>query len=688
MANIGTPIGEPIVLDELTNASPSASLQGEVNWVGGLRLTGWVSSNEAEAPRVRVCVDGEAIAAARANHWRHIDQPRPLAVRAFDLHLPLRLADGQVWKVSVTLDDGRELPGSPITLVAFDRGLEAVLQNLSQTPGQRLQGRLFDQLIPQSLPFSLYGEWRNQFPDEPPQSIEKAIAVVLLDGDNLQLSLDSLEAQSHSNWTAGVLPSPDRYSFDPSELSIFFAEHSGNAAYFIFSLAGVTFDEHALARIVECFEEHPEAALVYGDLDMRGAEGELWPIALPAFDYERMLEQGYFGGAFALTRAALQLAVAAATPNIFRVANICCDKSGSASAIWHLPGAIAQVGKDFLAGSQKALSAATSEHLAATGVEAVIRSGFGSHWPVCRTIRRIGRRPTVSILIPTRNRTDLLSTCLGSIYGGAARAGAEIIVIDNDSTEPNALDFLAAVEREGVKILRAPGPFNFSRLNNLAAKEAGGDFLCFLNNDVEARDNDWLDEMLSRHVDDKVGGVGVELLWPSGVVQHGGVALGMNFSAAHAFNERIEDDPGYTDLLKVAHSCSAVTAACMTTSRERFLALGGFDELMFPVNFNDVDYCLKLRSLGLQIVFTPHARLIHRESVSRGRDDKADSAPRFARELRALRSKWGRVLAADPYYNPILALDCPPFSALAWPPRRRAPRTNTSFPPLEIPHGM
>jgi GT2 family glycosyltransferase len=185
-----------------------------------------------------------------------------------------------------------------------------------------------------------------------------------------------------------------------------------------------------------------------------------------------------------------------------------------------------------------------------------------------------------------------------------------------------------------------------------------------------------------------VGAVGATLLWPSGVIQHAGVVLGSNFGATHAFTDRMQDDPGYAGMLTVAHECSAVTAACLLTRKVDYLAVGGMDEIFFPVNFNDVDYCLKLRAMGKRIVITPHARLLHWESASRGADERPDRAGRMQRELRTLRARWLEALVSDPYYNPNLSLDSIPFSALAWPPRDRSARTNASPQPTKVPSGM
>ena len=153
-------------------------------------------------------------------------------------------------------------------------------------------------------------------------------------------------------------------------------------------------------------------------------------------------------------------------------------------------------------------------------------------------------------------------------------------------------------------------------------------FACFTTT-LRLRDDNWLDEMLSRIMEDNVGAVGALLLWPSGVVQHGGFVLGSSLESsmaalrvADAFNDRMDDDPGYCDLLQVAHECSAVTAACMLTRRSDYIDVGGMDEMRFPVHFNDVDYCLKLRALGRRIVFTPHARLVHHRSAVAGRSGR------------------------------------------------------------------
>ena len=243
-------------------------------------------------------------------------------------------------------------------------------------------------------------------------------------------------------------------------------------------------------------------------------------------------------------------------------------------------------------------------------------------------------------------------------------------MIDNDSGDPATLDYLGEIAEDGVRVAKVGGPFNFARLVNAGASVASGEFLLLLNNDVEATREGWLEEMLSRVVEPDVGAVGAKLVFPGGGVQHGGVVLGPNLAAAHAFDERPDGDPGYGELLRVAHETSAVTAACLLTPRRLFRFLGGFDATRFPVLFNDVDYCLRLRAAGRRVVMTPHARLIHRAGSSRGRDRPFEGRHRHQRDLDNLRMVWAEALAEDPFYSPMLGLDTP----YAGSPGRRARR--------------
>lgn len=267
--------------------------------------------------------------------------------------------------------------------------------------------------------------------------------------------------------------------------------------------------------------------------------------------------------------------------------------------------------------------------------------------------------PRVSAIIPTRNRADLLATCIAGLEA-TDYPDLEVIVVDNDSDEAATLAFLDALparSRPGraFRVLRHPGPFNYSTINNRAVAEASGEFICLLNNDIEMLSADWLAIMVTQGLRDEVGAVGAQLLYPDGRLQHAGVVIGVGNAAGHAHRFLRPEDEGYFRRHALPHFVSAVTAACLVVRRERFLAVGGLDESAFPVAFNDVDLCLRLNARGWQSFYEPRAVLVHHESVSRGFDRDPVGAARFARELAALQNRWRTTEIVDPYHHPRLS---------------------------------
>lgn len=262
--------------------------------------------------------------------------------------------------------------------------------------------------------------------------------------------------------------------------------------------------------------------------------------------------------------------------------------------------------------------------------------------------------PLVSVIIPTRNHAALLRVCLTGVRR-AAYDPIELIVIDNGSDDAATLELLAEVEVQGAKVLRMPGPFNYSRLNNAAAQHASGEYLCFLNNDVETIDNDWLAIMVRQARRDDIGAVGARLLYPDRTIQHAGVFTGIGGGAGHAHRFERPEEPGYFRRSQLPQLVSAVTAACLVVGRDKFFSVGGFDEIDFPVAFNDVDLCLKLNGRGWQSFYEPRATLIHHESKSRGSDAAKVNKLRFAGELAALKRKWKTDCRTDPYHHPHLS---------------------------------
>lgn len=265
-----------------------------------------------------------------------------------------------------------------------------------------------------------------------------------------------------------------------------------------------------------------------------------------------------------------------------------------------------------------------------------------------------GSMPSITVIIPTRNRVDLLRTCLEGI-ASTAYPQLDVIVVDNGSDEPETLDYLAALEKSQIQVMRHPGPFNYSAINNMAARVAQGQLLCLLNNDIEVTSPDWLSIMAMQAIRDDVGAVGAQLLYPDGRIQHAGVVIGVGNAAGHAHRFLQPQEEGYFRRHMLPQFTSAVTGACLVVDRERFLAVGGLDESNFAVAYNDVDLCLRLNQGGWQSLYEPRAVLIHHESVSRGLDLDPVGAARFAGELAALKRIWKTDEIVDPFHHPNLS---------------------------------
>jgi O-antigen biosynthesis protein len=251
-------------------------------------------------------------------------------------------------------------------------------------------------------------------------------------------------------------------------------------------------------------------------------------------------------------------------------------------------------------------------------------------------------RPKVSIIIPTKDSPALLHQCLYSLFSKTQYANFEVLCIDNGTTDPLALQEMREAPVERIVL---PGIFNFSKANNLGLRNATGDYLVFMNNDIEIISSDWIEQMLYYSEQPDVGAVGGLLLYPNGVVQHAGVVLGCRGTADHVLRGCPGHSDGYAGSLSCAHEVSAVTAACMMMRRDVYESVDGFNEHFFTA-YQDVDLCLKVRRQGKRIIFTPRAEFIHHESASRGQYyDHVD------RHL--LLDYWEPLIkAGDPYFNP------------------------------------
>jgi O-antigen biosynthesis protein len=690
LANLGTAVGTPIVFSQTSDETPQHTDTGSVCWLGGLRFSGWLAADSAVATAA-VVVDGTMVMRVPARSWRQVcvSEGASRAVRGFDFHLPERFADGTAHNLTIVDDVGEGVSGSSTFFVAYEDGLRNAIVEHSVSMQEQVRVELLDRLLPMSAPFSRYQSWRESFALFPGSTVSSRGGIIIVGGGSAEDTLDTLQVQTHTEWIAASLEPTSEPSGLRSKSALAFLGNDGaDCDFVVFTLAGTLLAPFALQRIAAAFAQFPQAQAVYSDLDVQSDDGSVWPLAFPAFDYERMLEQGYCAHLFALRRETAERSLRDGASSLYRLFNSILDNARAPySNIVHLPGALGILPEFDKMASYASLASAAIAHLRRKGIKAQVTPVKGTILPAAHIIRKNPRLST-TIVIPTRNRLHVLRNCIDSILPAARRAQAELLILDNDSADPDMLDYLAEIEKRIVTVLRIPGEFSIPRLNNRAAKIARGDVLCLINSDIKALDDNWLEEMLSRMVADDVGAVGALLVSSSRTVRHGGIVLGPGFSATHAFNDRVDGDVGYGDLLCIAHECSAVAAACMVTRRSDYLEVDGMDEIKFPLTFHDVDYCLKLRAIGKRIVFTPHAKLENPETTDRQKAIKANHEERINRELQNLRAKWGSVLAEDPYYSPILSLDPRPFSALAWPARAMAARVNNAPVSAQIPPGF
>ncbi len=304
---------------------------------------------------------------------------------------------------------------------------------------------------------------------------------------------------------------------------------------------------------------------------------------------------------------------------------------------------------------------ALEAHYERSGIKASVEltSLFGRY----KTVYQVTGHPKVSIIIPNKDHIEDLDKCLKSIWEKTTYDNYEIIIVENNSEEKDTFAYYEMIQsiKDNVRVLTWKKGFNYAAINNYAVSYAQGEFLLFLNNDVEIITERWIEEMLGYCQREDVGIVGAKLYYPDDTVQHAGVIIGMGGVAGHIFCGAGRGEYGYCAKLVSAQDYSAVTAACMMTTKQLFEKVEGFDE-GFQVAFNDIDYCMKVRKEGKLVVFTPYAELYHYESKSRGKEETAAQLKRFTGEVRRFEKKWPEILEkGDPYYNKNLTLkkgDC------------------------------
>lgn len=435
--------------------------------------------------------------------------------------------------------------------------------------------------------------------------------------------------------------------------------------------SGDTVSDYAFLSIGEAIHSHRDWQVLYTDDDEQDALGNCLNHRFkPDFnlDFARSCPRD-LGDVVLVSRQMFsrlggfdsQAGSLAAQDLVFRV----LDAEGI-GAIGHVPDVLIHLRRrtasaDVLQESRLAGYRLLQQHLERRGVAAAIEDGLVAEsyriryqHPAC---------PLVSIIIPTKDKVAVLQRCIESLLEKTRYPAYEVLIVDNGSVTPEARAYLDGIRGMGIeklKVLEYPQEFNYSAMNNLAAREAAGEYLLLLNNDTAIVDGGWLDAMMNHALRPEVGVVGARLSYPNGRVQHAGVVLGVKGPAEHPFIGNLLDDPGYMGRALVDQDYSAVTGACLLVRKSLFDQVGGLDDVALKVSYSDIDLCLKIRELGYNVVWTPYAILLHEGSASQNSNvetkKKEDKLRRFAAEQDEMYRRWPDVIARDPAYNQNLAL--------------------------------
>jgi len=434
---------------------------------------------------------------------------------------------------------------------------------------------------------------------------------------------------------------------------------------------------HALATVATYINRHPDSDIFYSDEDKLDKKGRRYDhFFKPDWNPERLYGQNYLNHLTVIRASMMRSlggfrsgvegsqdydlvlrAIASTKAPIIHVPHILYH--------WRIYGDAGTFSSTQRERATDSARKAIAEHFHAAGQTVVVTAAIDGFHRVVRSDP--DRWPKVSVIIPTRDRADLLKACLNGLRR-TDYPDIEIILADNGSIETETAIFFEEAKRSGIVVVDCSGPFNYSRINNQAAKVARGDILLLLNNDTEIIDHAWLKEMVRYLQKSDVAAVGAKLLYPDRTIQHAGVVLGIGGVAGHLYISEPEKASGYYGALGIARDVSCVTAACMAIRKSVFDEIGGFNDADLQVAYNDVDLCIRIRQAGYRIIFTPFAVLTHHESKSRGADTAGKNLKRLQGEMKYIQERWGGILCCDPFHHPSLSLEHSGVE-LAFPPR-------------------
>ncbi len=646
---------------------------------GGLRLAG-IAVDTVRPERTLTVVaeyQGRQIAQTLANAWAaelH-DMPGVDAAHGFSLSLPIEFADGKQRVVQIVDEEGRALPGSPIPVCCSGQTIDSWLHslNIRQADASLLAEvlKMAGRHVPLALDFSAYADWKQRFGSAPVRAVQGKVVVVLglasTASDRMDATLNSLRHQTHGDWLACVRGKGN----SQDERIHIVGERQWKATlnrllqetdYAAVIEPGDVWHPHTLAHALAALQDD-NAQVAYCDCDAADVTQRPW--FKPDWCPDTFLAQPLLHHGFVARSAVLAGLV---------------DNDAPSDWPWLAAAAIGNAPASYVHVARPHHTSANPVHPPGPRALSLVQQRFGVHIAGTSEAPRhpliFAHRisypepawPRATLIVPTRDGIELLKPCIESLLR-TDYPGLDICVVDNGSTCKHTLSYLKRLPSKGVRVLSWPYPFNYSAINNFAVNHADSEIIGLINNDVEALDATWLRAMVTQLMRDGVGAVGAKLLWKNRMVQHGGVQPGLHGLAGHVGNNWLDSDPGYCGINQVVRSASAVTAACLLIRKADYEQLGGLNEHAFPVAFNDVDLCLRLRASGKRIVWTPEAVLIHAESASRGADHSPEQRSRLEREKANLQARWGELLFRDPYYNPNLSLDQYSHTSLALPPR-------------------
>ncbi len=507
-----------------------------------------------------------------------------------------------------------------------------------------------------------------------PPHVTIVLVVSRIDEKRLRDTIESLLAQTYPHWTLSVVSEGCRlrmvehivkdYSEKDSRIHLEVVSGKerisdrilkrGLGEFVSFLSLECYLAPEAMSSVITRFQECPNLDFLYADEDMVLENGEFAdPFFKPCWSPDLLIGMNYVGH-FNVMRKQLLLSIGADWGDIANddFYHLVLRVAEETNKVGRIPQVLSHCR---LAAESSAIPTDQSE-LATTAQMKSLEDALSRRGELADVVRndagkfkahfRVSKNPLVSIIIPTKDRWDMLRQCIESVESVTRYPSYEIVVIDNGSRTAKAKEYLNALSKKW-PIHRFPQPFNFSEINNYGASKASGEFLLFLNDDTQVIAPDWMSAMVAQGQRAGVGAVGAKLLYPSGMIQHAGVVLGVRGVAGHAFRHLRHDTQHYRGLPHVLRNCSAVTAACMLVSAKIFYEIEGFDGHL-KVEYNDVDLCLRLIRAGYRIIYTPDALLIHHENASRkGGRSQEDESFFLARWETSLRQ-------GDFYYHPEL----------------------------------